>query len=737
MEAASPAPAQAADDSAHAVGMPEGIHGLDADPNAADDPLLACLVFLTKFHGRPKSASVLMAGLPKPEGRMSTSLFQRAAARAGLLATVVHRDLSGIHKWTLPAVLALKDGDAVVLIERQADGRCVIVTGDGGEGTTAVPMDELAAQYSGYAILVKPEFAFTGQQYGADVPRPQSWFWGTLANNWWTYAQVVLASVLINLFALANPLFTMNVYDRVLPNAAIETGVVLAVGTAAVLLFDLLLKNLRGWFIDFVGRRADVVLACRIFDQVLDMKISHRPPSSGAFAGMLREFETVRDFFTSATLAAFIDLPFSILFVTVISLISLPIGLIIAFAMAVVFIWGIVIQIPIARNIRSLMGQGESKHGLLIESINGIETIKMVGAEGRMRALWERLVGQNAALGQRTKLFNNLGVNFVQFVQQLTSVLIVVMGVFLVKDGLLTAGGLIASVMLSGRSLGPMAQVSQLMMRFHQAWSSLKSLDGLMESPVERPAQANFVHRPRLIGQIDFKEVSFRYPGTEHDVLSDISFSIEPGQRVGIVGRVGSGKSTIAKLLAGLYDPTEGTVLMDNTDLRQIEPSDVRANMGFVPQDLFLFRGTIKENIAIAVPHANDSEITEVAEAVGLHDFVTHHPLGYDLQVGERGDGLSGGQRQAVALARALLKHPSMLVMDEPTSSMDIGSETQVIDALPKFMEGKTIVLITHRTSMLKLVDRLIVLDHGKIVADGSRDSILEMLARGRIASGT
>lgn len=708
----------------------------DADAfgtDAAPDLLLACLAFLTRYYGRPQSPSVLLSGLPLSSGQISIEMFRRAAARAGLKATVVKRRLNRIHPWSLPAVILLEDGGAAVLVERRDQDKFVLVLPEAGDATVDVSRTDLEERYAGYEILVKPEFRFAGRDESVEFAEQRSWFWGTLAQNRWTYIQVVLASVLINLFALANPMFTMNVYDRVLPNNAVETAIVLAIGTGIVLLFDFILKILRGWFIDFVGRRADVILACRIFDHVLDMKISDRPQSSGAFASMLREFETVRDFFTSATLAAFIDLPFSILFVVVIAMINIQLGIFLGAVMLVVLVWGVLIQIPVARSMRTQMAQSEHKHGVLVESLSGIETIKMVGAEGRMRSMWERVVGQNAALGQHTRLYNNLGINFVQFLQQGTSIMIVLIGVFLVKDGLLTAGGLIACVILSGRAIGPMAQVSQLMMRFHQASSSLKSLDRMMKSPVERPPGANFLHRPELNGQVDFKNVTFAYPNTTHDVLKDISFTIGPGERVGIIGRVGSGKSTVAKLLAGLYAPDSGAVLLDGTDIRQIEPSDTRGNIGFVPQDLFLFRGTIKENITIAMPYADDVDVVAVAGAVGLHNFIMGHPLGYDLPVGERGDGLSGGQRQAVALARALIKRPNLMVLDEPTSSMDTATEKQIIDALPEYTRDKTIVLITHRTSLLPLIDRLIVLDNGQIVADGPRDVVLEKLSDGRV----
>ena len=715
----------------------------DLDPAALgrsepDDPLLACLVYLTKHFGRPRSAMTLLSGLPLTGARLTPELFLRAAENAGFAARVVSRGLDEIHPWTLPAVLVLHDGDALVLQDCSAEGDCRVILPAAGGGESTLARAQLEEIYSGYAIFVRPSPRFAGAAsegpaMGRVSPRAsartQAWFWGTFAENWWTYLQVALASVLINLFALANPLFTMTIYDRVLPNNAVETAIALAVGVASVFFFDFLLRMLRGWFLDFVGRRADVILASRIFDQLLDMKLSHRPQSSGGFASTLREFESVRDFFTSATLAAFIDLPFALLFVAVIALLSPQIGLLLAAVVVLLLIWGVIIQIPIARRIRETLAQSEHKHGVLVESVGGLETIKVVGAQGRMRRAWEELVGQSAELGQKMRFYNNLGVQVVHTVQQLTAVCVVIFGVFLVQDGLLTAGGLIACVILSGRAIGPLAQVAQMMMRFHQTWSSLKSLDAVMRYPVDRPADATFLHRPELQGGLVLEGVGFRYPNSQVEVLQRLSVSVQPGERVGIVGRVGSGKTTVAKLAAGLYEPSEGAVRLDGVDIRQIEPSDLRANLGFVPQDLFLFRGTIRENLVIAAPHASDQEVIQVARAVGLHDFIVRHPLGYDLPVGERGEGLSGGQRQAVALARVLLKRPNLLLLDEPTSAMDNRSEEQILRNLPLYLEGKTILLITHRISLLRLVDRVLVLDGGRLIMDGPRDEVLARLS--------
>lgn len=705
------------------------------DDRAADDPLLMCLVFLTKFHGRPRSAEVLRAGLPYLGSKMTPTLFLRAAERVGLTGRVTKRRLKAIPDLVLPVIAILKDDQAWVIIERRANGNFVVMVPEAGGGTHQIEPKELAELYTGYAIFIRPEFRFGVQKVDTEVPRPRAWFWGTLARSWWIYIQVGLAAILINLFALASPLFVMNVYDRVLPNNAVETGWVLAIGVATVFLFDFMIRTLRAVFVDFAGKRADVILACSIFDQVLDMKMEHRPQSSGAFASMLREFETLRDFFTSATLVAFIDLPFVFLFVLVIWFIGGPIAYVLLISITLVLGIGLIIQLPLRYVVKKNLKEGENKHGILVESLSGLETIKSIGAESRMRLLWEGFVALSATSAQQTRFFSGLATGFAFFVQQMTTVAVVMFGIFLIRDGDLSVGGLIACVILSGRALGPLGAAAQLMTRYHSAMSALRSLNTIMELPTERPSNKTFLHRPQLNGEIVFDSVDFTYPNEDIDVLKSVSFKIRAGERVGFVGRVGSGKSTVAKLLVGLYSPSKGTIMIDGTDIRQIDPVDLRRNIGYVPQDLFLFRGTVRENVTIGAPYADDAETLRVLELAGLDNFINQHPKGYDLMVGERGDNLSGGQRQAITVARAMMRRPNIVILDEPTSSMDSRSEDTIKKKLPEAIAGKTLVLITHRSSLLSLVDRLIVFDRGRIVADGPRESVLESLASGRVAT--
>ena len=545
--------------------------------------------------------------------------------------------------------------------------------------------------------------------------------------------EVVLAAFLINLLALASPLFIMNVYDRVVPNQAISTLWVLAAGVATALFFDFLLKSLRGALIDSAGKRADVLLASRIFEQVLNIQMKARPPTTGAFANQLREFETVRDFFTSATLATVTDLLFVGVFIAVIWAIAGPVAYVPMIAVPIVIVIGLVIQWPLNNAVKQTQREAAQKHAVLVETVSSLDTIKSLGAESRMQRAWERFVGLTARTSQRSRFYSSLGINLSGFAQQSVAIIIVVFGVYLIADGQMTTGGLIASTILGGRAVAPLAGVANTMSRFHQSRVALKNLNQLMELPVERPADHQFISRPIDDGRIEFRNVSFSYPNTNEPVLKDVSLAINRGEKVGIIGRIGSGKTTIGRLLIGLYQPDNGAVLIDGVDLRQYHPSDIRRGVGTVMQDVALFFGSVKENIAISHPQADDAQILRAARLAGVDDFVGTHPQGYNLQVGERGQNLSGGQRQAIALARALLLDPPVLMLDEPTSAMDTASEMALIRRLGTISRAdRTFVVTTHRASLLRLVDRVIVLDKGRIMMDGPRDEVIRALQNSR-----
>jgi ATP-binding cassette subfamily C protein LapB len=702
-----------------------------------DDPLLSSLAILAGLLERPMSPTALRAGLPVQGEKFSPDLLVRAAARTGLSARWVTRKLADISPLNLPCLLLLHEGGGCVLMALARD-EVEIILPDTGQGAMRLPLADLEPYYAGRVLFAKAEYRFDTRTEDIGHPEQRSWFWGTIARFWKIYAHAIVASVVINLFAIASPLFVMNVYDRVVPNGAVETMWVLASGVLVVFGFDFILRTARGYFVDSAGKNADVLLASQIFQHVLGMRYEARPASVGALAANLREYETLREFVTSATLMALADLPFAILFIAIVWLIAGPVALIPLAAIPVLVGIGLILQRALRTVIAQTLREGFQKHAILVESLEGLDTIKIAGAEGRAQRLWERFVGVTAKSGMKARFLSMLGVNGAFFVQNVVSVLVVVVGVFEIAAGNLTTGALVAASLLSARAMAPLSQIASLLVRLHQSMLSLGALDSIMQTPLERPPGTVFLHRPKLSGAIEFRNVVFAYPEQQQAALNGVSFSIAAGERVGIIGRIGSGKSTLARLISGLYQPTSGAILLDGTDMRQIDPADLRRNMGYVPQDAFLFFGSVKENIALGAQHADHATILRASIIAGVDDFIKRHPDGYDLQVGEHGRYLSGGQRESITVARALLLDPPLIVMDEPTGAMDNTAESRLRARLAAVLPGKTLLLVTHRNSMLSLVDRLIVVDGGRIVADGPKDKVLQTLAEGnlRVAAG-
>ncbi len=701
--------------------------------SAVDDPLLGCLVVLAHLLERPASPQALTAGLPLVNGILTPDLFPRAAERAGLSAKLLRRSLEAIDELALPCVLLLRDRRAAVLVRRETAGRFEILLPEAGSGSVTLDRDELQARYLGYAFFAKPKIGPVHRDPQPVAARPGHWFWSTILRQWPIYGEVLLAAILINFFAIATSLFAMNVYDRVVPNNAIETLWVLTIGMGIVLAFDFTLKILRGYLVDVAGKIADIQLAGRVFEHVLGIRMAARPKSAGAFASNLRDFETLRDFFTSATLTSLVDLPFLLLFILIIWALGGIVAIVPMMGIPLVIGVGLLLQHPLNRIVRRTFREASQKHGLLVEAINGLETIKSVGAEGRLQRAWEGLVSATADSANQSRLISAIMVNFANLVGNAVYVGVIVVGVYEIAAGRLTTGGLIACSILAGRAMAPLGQVAAVLTRYNQARTALETLNSIMQLPSERPANKTFVHRPAVKGAIELKNVSFSYPGQKLPALTDVSFRIAPGERVGLIGRIGSGKSTIEKLVLGLYEPDTGAVLIDGIDVRQLDPADLRRNIGCVPQDIVLFQGSIRENITLGAPFVDDAAVLRAAAVSGVEDFVSRHPSGYDLNVGERGEMLSGGQRQAVAIARALLLDPPVLVLDEPTSAMDNGAESRFIQRLARELAGRTLLLVTHRASLLVLVERLIVMDGGRIVADGPKEKVLKALAAGQI----
>jgi len=698
------------------------------------DPLLDCLVELTRIHGRPSTRAALITGLPLENGLLTPSLFWRAAARAGLSAKLVRRPLERLDTLLLPAVLLLKGEEACVLLGWDDSGaNARLLFPDTGQGTVSLSRSELAERYAGISIFARPHFRFDKRTPQVGEVKLRHWFWGALADQWPVYRDVLAAAFLINLMALSLPLFTMNVYDRVVPNHAMETLWVLALGVAIVIAVDMVLRTLRGYFIDLASARIDMQLSAKIMERVLGVRMESRPAAVGSFASNLRSFESVRDFITSATVTTFIDLPFALLFLLVIGIIAWPLILPVLAAMVIVLVYAYILQHKMHELSETTYRAGALRNATLIESLTALETIKTQGAESIMQAKWEKSVAFVARINNQMRFLSAAATNGAMEIQQLVNVAVIIGGVYLIGEGQLSMGGLIACTMLSSRAVAPLGQVVGLLMQYHNAKVALTSLEQVMANPVERPADANFVHRPELRGNIEFREVQFGYPNTQVSALKGVSFNIKEGEKVVVIGRIGSGKTTLQKLLMGLYQTTGGAVSIDGVDVRQLDPADLRRNIGYVAQDVTLFYGTLRDNISIGAPYADDAAILAAAEAGGLSDFVNRHPDGFDMMIGERGESLSGGQRQGVAIARAFLMDPPILLLDEPTSAMDFSSETQFKQRLKTVAAHKTVIIVTHRNSLLDLATRVIVLDDGKVVADGPRDQVIQALQGGRI----
>jgi len=696
-------------------------------PESAD-PLLGALLALCRLHGRPRSAASLTSGLALENNRLTPEMFPVAAERARLSARLVRRKFADIQPHLFPVVLLLKGRTTYVVLREVKRDQFEVLVPETGTGTEIVSRRHIEERYDGYAFLARPEISYRGKSEAKDEQPQGHWFWSTLRRMGRVYVYVILAAIMVNLFALAGPLFTMNVYDRVVPNQALETLWVLASGVMIVYGFDFILKLVRAYLIDHTGKRADVVMSSIIFSHALNVRMGSRPASSGAFASKLKEFEAVRDFFASATVVAIVDIPFIFLFIAVIYMIAGPAAYVPMVAVPVVIIGGLLLQAPLRQAVRKTNAGNAHKHGVLIEAISGLDTIKSLGAEGRMQRDWEAYSGESAELGARVKFLSGLGVHFSQFVQQVVTIAVVIVGVYQISANEMTMGGLIAATILTGRIMGPLGQIAGLVARLHHAASARKSIDEIMSLPVDRPAGKQFLSRPALAGRIDFQDVTFFYPDTQTPAVKNLSFSVRPGERVAIMGPIGSGKSTIARLLTRLYDPTEGSIQIDGADIQQIDPADIRRTAGVVLQDIMLFTGTVRENIAMGAPQADDEMILRAAELSGAHDFISRHPLGYDMPVGERGSLLSGGQRQAVALARALLPDPPILVLDEPTSMMDIPAEEAFVTRLAESLKDKALIIITHRPSLLSIADRLLVMRRGEVMADGPVKEVLPKL---------
>jgi ATP-binding cassette, subfamily C, bacterial LapB len=698
------------------------------------DPLTDALIFLAAFHGRALSREALLSGLPIEDGRLTVALFERAARRAGLETEAVKRELKDIPALVLPAVLIMKDGTTRILVSGGSNAKLIDPS---RTSPTPVAIGADAENYLGYAFFVRPA-AQADHRASDGAPAQEHWFWSVTKRSWENYSHVAVAALIVNLLALGAPIFTMNVYDRVVPNGAIPSLVALAIGMVIAIVFDFVLRMVRSRIVDVTGKKIDVVLAANIFEHVQSVKLASRPPSVGVLANQLRDFDSVREFFTSGSVVAITDLLFAIIFIVILFIIAGPLAWIPLVILPIMIALGFLLQRPLQAAMRKLQSESAARHGVLVESLNSLETIRAVGAEARMQSRWERSVAATARSSEDVQFWSSLALTAASTAQQIATLLMMIIGVFLILDGKLSVGALVAASMLAGRVLAPITGVAAMITRASQTLTAMQAIDKIMQLERERPPGRTFIARQIERGSIVFDNVTFKYPGAAQNALENVSFRIASGERIGIIGRVGSGKTTVGRLMTGFYDPDDGKVLVDDIDLRQYDPTDLRTGIGFVLQDTDLFFGKLRDNIALGFPEATDEDIVKAAKLSGVESFIAGHPLGYEMPVAEGGNSMSGGQKQAIGLARTLIRNPKVLFLDEPTAHFDIRSEAEFLERLKSISsDRKTIIISSHRMSVLNFVDRILLFERGRLVADGPRDKVIAMLSGGDIAKGT
>lgn len=680
--------------------------------------LLQALAALARLRGRPVSVLALQSQVTHDrEGQLSLDSLEAALAGSGLDLQLVEGGTAALET-RLPAVVALRDGSFVLVTQ-----------------ASELQSPQFAAGAAGPALVLEPRPSADHRSGIPARPNARSWFWRVLWGLRSYYAHVAIATFVVNLLSIAVSLYVMNVYDRVVPNRTYETLWVLTMGTIGALGFEFLARTLRGWLVDTAGKRADLEISAGLFQRLLGIRLIGKPASSGAFVSNLRDFEAIRDVMTSATLSALVDLPFFVLFVAVIAAIAPPLAIVPVVAILVVVVAGLLVQAPLARNIRESMKDASQRQGLAVEAVEGLETLKVNNALGPVQQRWQWYTASVADSAARSRNLSAAVVNLTALVQQASTVATVVLGVYLIHDAQLTMGGLIGAVILGGRAIAPLAQIAGLAVRIQQARTAFDGLQALMDKEIERDPERSYLTLAAPRGEIAFSQVDFSHDPQSVALFRNLSLSIAAGERVAILGRTGSGKSTLLRLAAGLYAPGAGLVTLDGIDLRQIDPAELRAAVGLLPQDSRLFLGTLRENLELARADrpGDDAALIAAIRAFGLDQMIARHPRGLDMRLGEDGQGLSGGQKRLVALARLALRDPMVALLDEPSAGLDPGTEKAVLEALAKWVHERrrTMLVVTHRPQVLEIVDRIIVLEAGRIVLDGPRARVLEQLNQG------
>ncbi len=718
---------------------------------AQRDPLVELVAALSRHFGKPRSADSLASGLPLINGRIPESSLVRIAYRANLSCKEINHGIAAFDELSLPALLILKDNTACVLLKKviarrgrpndpigASEARATrwrIITPNTG-GVTEITQEALERLYDSRAYIMQPD-ALTESPAVLTSSFAGHWLWEAFKPNAWIYGQAALGTVLVNCLALCLPIFIMVVYDRIVPNHAVESLTVLSLGMLIVALADFAIRTLRAHMTDIAGRRMDVVLGNRVFDQVLQVKMSERKGSSGVTANTIRELDVLKEFLNSTTLAILGDLPFLLLFILMMAWISGPLAWVPVIAIPITLAICCLTQLPLHTIMEKAFKNASQRNAVLFEVLNGMETIKSNGAESWAADQWERAHAASVKSSFASRSFNLFNSHFLIFSQAISTLLIIILGVNAINDGALSFGALFAAVMLNSRAMAPLNQVAATVGKLHSVIIAYAAIDKVMHSQVERDDNVRCVHLPHIKGTIEFQDVDFAYPiismqGQQDaptvNALNKTSFSIQPGEHVAIIGAIGSGKTTVLKLLLNLYQPQSGAVRLDELDITQIDPTDLRHQMGYVPQNPYFFQGTVRQNITFHQMNASDEAVLSAAQKAGVLNWLKSCPLGLSQPIGGRGDALSGGQRQSLALARALLKDPKVMLLDEPTSLLDNRSEAIFVQQLMSLPKDKTLIVVTHRPALLAAVDRIIVMDGGRVVLDGEKSAVLQQL---------
>ncbi|TCB38253.1 type I secretion system permease/ATPase [Acinetobacter sp. ANC 4910] len=695
------------------------------------------IALVTRLLGSPLPVATLMAQVTHDQNlNVNYPSLVEVLKSHGFENTLSKKVLNEIPVLAVPVVIVLLQNEAAVITQIHGSGTDRVYELQQIDGLKQrVNHEQLSALYLGYCWFIKPKLASDLRSELPEYHLPKAWFWKVIWRFRAYYSQVILATFIINFLALVSSLYVMNVYDRVIPNKSYETLWVLSIGVILAIGFEFAAKMIRGHLTDIAGKKADLIISSAIFRRVMSLDLAERPVSSGSYANNLREFESVREFMTSASLLVLVDLPFLLLFITVIWMIGGTLAMVPLILIPIVMLVGMLSQRPLARYISESMKESSQRQGLAVEAIEGIETLKANNATSWAQQKWDYYTAKNAASSTKTRDLSNFVVNFSVAIQQLNTVILVIVGTYLIHspdpNHKITMGALIASVILSGRALAPLAQISSLAIRFQQAKIGLQGLQSIIERKIERHPDRQYISLDRVNGELKFQNVCFKYQKDIPPALKGLNLTIAPGEKVGILGKIGSGKTTTLKLASGMFEPLEGNVTLDGVDLRQLDPNYLRNQVALLGQAPRLFLGTLRENLDLSRQDgfSTDQELLQALKRFGLDSLIQNHPRGLDMPLGEDGLGLSGGQKQIIALARLTLRSPRVVLLDEPTNGLDQLTERQTLTALHQWCKDKTLLVVTHRTQVLSIVSRVIVIDQGQVVMDGPRDEVLKKLA--------